>query len=1761
MPTPPMPPDVSGVGPNWYLDDTWTTTIVPNVTSAQNNYDTSLGALNAFIPVYTAKKEALQNFLNNNPIPADIAALEAIEAQLEAYLVYFNSLSTSDTEYPAAKAQVEQYQQDILAAQATLDAHKQTLVNLRADFFAAKTTFYTLLNDLKVKSDALLAAYAAAASHVDTLSDAQLTQFATDLAGVMNKKLTLPETVSNNLDVLFSNANSARLTARAAFLSALSNFQSLQSQVSQASITLQDLQDQYLLKSADVEIDKATLASYEADLAYHEAQLAIDLKEGTPAEIAQTQADIAQDQANIAAATATLAADEAAKASLASQVTAQNTVLQNLLAQRDTAQQTLATALSTYHDAIDLQISYLKQAAFIMENVPAEFMLALAQARQAATQAEIEFLEAAKAADIALRTQHFIDYPDVNPIIQAEIAQVLLNAFLTMQNINAQSVVPPFSNTSQINLPQLPAAGHMSMSQLIQFLTLVAAFFSELLREIRRTDARVNEFRLSLFATSYGSQADATSRNMAWANTLQAQDTRYDNMVVYDNHINSKHTVDQIQDVFDNVDAINAVIDQLNKEIDEQNSRGVEVITDYNTAIQQSIDNLKLQLYQDYGQLSQIADELSHDVNALLPSDPSKAPLLTVVAAVEDVLSDLRAISADISTMPIDSAQLALDQAALASHQAVLTAAIGSLPPINDTIQGELNAITKHITIVMADQDKLYTSLTTAQTNAAQGLSEQIFKLTGVLDNYQQLLAAYIASLSPTHPSLVALNSLNTSLLAIQTDLGAITTILQSPPVDIALLTSAQAQLVADFVTLQSNPTNNARFQLASSFAMLTQLTFDFKAHIEEIVPNNPSYEAVLAALQKVSDDFILISNDLSSPQVNFALLAEHQELLADDLTALEDSITALGGSIDPELQADITAIQDQIALIMANQTSLITFLQTDLQTELTNFSTLLTDHQTQLNIHITSMAPEVSDRQVLFNVISGMTPVQSDLSAISVILGVVPVDASALADAQVTLVTNLTALQALIPPLPFHNPDITADLTNIATTVTELLASNVAQANPSNTSFNFSSLFDALAAVGISNQSITDFINAPTATPALFPNLPAQARTPLLAGPTLLPHYPRIDVDAYIIPESMPTANLDFTVPPEIQGNPTLPPKVDIDKLNAIVHELNQLIVPLLPRLQAAGVDVTAIDPLFVRGYIPIRAPSNFFTYPSLLFIFLLIFVFILGPLIRAQQDLGKDSSGVTNFIDLANLLGNLPNTGASTGVQGTGSGAGLLGATLFNAPGHLGQALQAVLNSSAFQTYVDDILSQIGLVGGLSALSQLPTSINNWSEMGLVQSDASLLLGTYADGRILTAAQQAAVIAAITELVNTVSNVPAIRTSLSAILESVGPLELSDDELAELISQLLFLIQLIGLLIAAILAAAAGGEVNIDRILEQAFASPQDQELTFATRNLEFLGIQDLPTGITPASPTFIPRFLDAIRPQLGAERDAFFTRRVSTIFSERGITLETDVPLGTAVENALNRVGPDVAAEIRRELNRAAFEEADRLRGEILRDESRRPALVARITQEVTTQLAALPPERVTEITTQLETRLPQFVTLKPEEKKIIVLAIAKGLITPEQVEGFVNEFLREAATLTTPTLALIVGLTAIQLPVVTPVAIIPTTTPTGEPILPVIPGTLPGTPGEQPGSPGQISDTITLIAQAFRALSKQTDEEAFTQQVAILFANLIRNQTDFFQKSLSLILNPANTYVKNFSIVTRDDSLPGSHPTISQIPIAG
>ena len=346
--------------------------------------------------------------------------------------------------------------------------------------------------------------------------------------------------------------------------------------------------------------------------------------------------------------------------------------------------------------------------------------------------------------------------------------------------------------------------------------------------------------------------------------------------------------------------------------------------------------------------------------------------------------------------------------------------------------------------------------------------------------------------------------------------------------------------------------------------------------------------------------------------------------------------------------------------------------------------------------------------------------------------------------------------------------------------------------------------------------------------------------------------------------------------------------------------------------------------------------------------------------------------------------------------------------------------------------------------------------------------------------------------------------------------------------------------------MLVASAAVAAGGGSTNIDNIIQKGFEKPSDNTLQSVTTSLSNLGIKGLTPEITPSNPQFISNLIDILNTNITPAQQIGFVAQVTQVFTDRGITLNQALPIGQAVQEVLLKTPADVAGEIRQQLNKIALAEAEQLRSDILHDSSRRPSITTLIKQLNPEGFSQLPKDQTSSVSSLLNNAGPTIPGITPEDRNSLVLSVLKGVITPEQAKNIVQEFLKEGVLQTNPAVGELLT-TALK----------PTTTPETTSEKPL------NTPvsAAKPGTPGELPDLVNVLANAFKALSKQTNDENFLQDIATRFADSVRDQSDFFQKSLSLILDPANTYVKNFSIVTRQTSGHDNMGSVSQIPIAG
>ncbi|MCE5292979.1 MAG: hypothetical protein LLF94_00010 [Chlamydiales bacterium] len=1395
-------------------------------------------------------------------------------------------ITASQNAYNSALVTLNAASADYLAKKDTLNTvmasgTKAQITNAQALFNISSSTLAAALSNMQAAYVNLTTVAQEAKNDIDDKVDQKLNDFAQNLMNVMNQQLTLPATVSNTLDLQFNNANDVRIAARTTFTAALSTFYSTQSSLNVLLNTFQ-----------------------------HDNDILLSL-----------QAQYAKDSAPPAASAATLAADLAAINAQQAVVNADSTNIQTATSTRDARLSSLQSALLAYQTALDAEVGVLNQAGQIASVTVTDFLADIQSIIDNAQLAAQNAIAAAANADTLLRNQLLAQFPSLDPSINQTTAAAQDQYLTRLAGITGSTLNADVNLTSNVNAPLMPAPGKMSMSQLMQFITLVEVLLDQLIREIRRTDSRVNELRLSLFEAAGRGDADKISAQQEFANKLMQADLAYNNKVARNNAEALNNAAIQIQYYKDHPSAVNQAILLLNDEISEQNDRGREVIAALNASLQMAADDNKVQLWADHGQLDDYINKLQTLTSDLASNNPLKVALQAITTSAGNLNGNLKTVTSMLSSRPVDEAAVDALQAQIATDLTALNTAISALSSPTSDITSTLSGLTGYVAIVTNDQDKLQAILESAESQATTMLNTQV---------------------SSEAASILALNN-------------EFTRIITNLP-----LGDESTSYLTDY---------------------------------------NNTLPAVQAALTQ-------ISADLSSPPVNWTTLT-----------------------------ADYNALQQALNYVSNARFNL-------------------------------TMA------------MSGSSPITLSNAAS---------DALAKADALIENVTttNQSLISFLVPSSPFTRP--------IAVLPPPILLAPVPLLDGNKLTFP-STIPTSGAFTGATNNN--------SATPSSF--------TTYFSSPANAPPLP--------------------------------PDPADVKALNSTINYLNKILAPVLGRLHANGnTKIILLDPVYIRDYIPVRDPASFIDFSVLAGMDNLISLIIQNEQSLTDTANNPPTTALFSFKDAATSP-NVTSGGATA--TGVGAGTGLGGANPSSGAGPVSISLTAVLSSTDFQNYVRGIFEKSGLVAGLTAIGSLATTVKAKSEFGVVTPGVTPTITTdttIATG--LTAEQKTALASGVQELLSATENVPQLKNDLLAILKATGESQkLSDEEIQQLLSLLLFLLQLVSLLVASAAVAAGGGSTNIDTIVQKAFEKPADTTLQSVTTSLSNLGVKGLTPEITPSNPQFISNFIDILNENLTPAEQLGFVAKVTKVFTDRGITLNPELPIGQAVQEVLLKTPSDVAGEIRQQLNKIALAEAEQLRSDILHDSSRRPSITTLIKQLNPEGFSQLPKDQTSSVSILLNNTGPTIPGITPEDRNSLVLSVLKGVITPEQAKNIVEEFLKEGVLQTNPAVGSLLT-TALK----------PTTTPEPTTTTPVS--------AVKPGTPGELPDLVNLLTTAFKALSKQTNDEKFLQDTVTRFADSVRDQSDFFQKSLSLILDPANTYVKNFSIVTRQPSGHDNMGSVSQIPIAG
>lgn len=1425
------------------------------------------------------------------------------------------NIATTSTAYDTALTNLQTASGSYLTAKNNLitamnGGTKAAINSALTSFDSARSLLNTRLGAMQAAYTALTQAATSGRTDIDSKLDQNMSDFAAQLASSLGKGLTSEGTTTSTLGSDFNNADDARIAARSAFFTSLSSFFTAQNNLNAGLVALQAQSDLLL----------------------------------------SLQAKLAADSASPAASASTLSADQ-------NNIDAQGIVVNNatatvtsLTATRDTRLTALHTKLDDYQTAIDTEVDLLSQGAQLAQTSAAGLIAELQAAKSGAITNDLAAINAAKAADDTLHNQHLASFPNVDPAL-ATLSAASQAAYLdNLANINSSTLSAPIKFNTQINVPSLPAAGKMSMSQLMQFITLVEVLLDQLIREIRRTDSSVNELRLSLFGTAGKHEGANIADITAWGKKLTAADTAYNNQVALDNTAALANAIGKIDNLSNKTSIINNAISSLNNDINQQNARGIEVVRALNSAIQMAADNYKVQLWADHGQLTDLQNQLQTAATGLATSDPLKAPLQTATTALASVIADLNTISTLLSVRPIDETAIGAAQTQLTTDYASYTAAVALLPTTPASIQSTLTGVSNFVDIVQQDQTALQTTLHNAEVGATSALNAQVMSELSSYTGYSDVIASRISLLDSGDPAIPYLTNYKNAL------------------------------------------------------------------------------DAVVSALNT-------LSTDLTTLPVNFATLDT-------DSTAVA---VAVNNCFGPRLA-------------------------------LTNSVTNLSD----------AVLQTISD----------------------------------VSDTDVNISSTRQNLETYIAPT---------------------------------------------------------FSDSPATTP---PALPGRVKTALMPPPLDIPSLNTISIGSFTPPQSI-TDFIQFSK----YGSPQPIPDSDLAILNDKIDSINQKLAPILPRLHLGGHNssIQLITPVYIRPFIAVR------DFTSTLDSGVLNSFFVLMNQILQTEASKKDSNdnAPTNALfSFADMLGTPNPTAGDASAQGVGAGTGLSGANLASSAGNIGHSLTAILDSTQFQSYVQDIFNKSGVVAGLAALKNvIPNSATTYSQLGIVETKPA---GEPTATTGLTEQQKVALATGVKELLTTVEDAPKLKSDLLALLKSLGTQSLSEEEIKQLLALLIFLLQLLALLVSSVAVAAGSGATNIDNIVKTAFEKPEDKGVITIINDLRNLGVKGLPVELAPSSPQFIPTIFNAINNALTPAQQLGFVAQVATIFTNNNVTINTTKPLGNAIKEALTSTTPDVSGQIRQQLTQLAQSAADQLRSDILRDESRRPSITSQIKALNPEGFKAIPQQQVTTVTTLLDKSGPVIPGLSAEDRNSLVLAFLGGIITPDQAKSLVDQFLKEGAIKTNPDVGKLLSqispaqVTKSPQAATTPITTTsekPLTTPLTAPtedeltLTPIVTTrsrsqaqpltqTPPVTPlTTLPGTPGQLPDTVTLVTNVLKSLSKQTSDSNFLQEVVLRFADTIRDQSDFYQKSLTLILDPANTYVKNFSIMSRQTSGHDGMESVTQIPISG
>lgn len=480
-----------GVGTNWY-DTTSYQSYLAKEQTAQTNYN------------------AQQTNLTN-----DQSAYNSAKSALETQIAVVNGMSSSDSGYSAAQAQL------------TTDLNT---------FIAAETTYNSLLNTYtNTLSENLVTAKENLRNYIDTYGDSIISNFISEISSTIDNQLTFQDTITTNtISTNLNSANNARIAARQAFLTALTNYYNNQLSLSEAQNTLSQDSDNTLIAQANLALNPNN-SSYQT--AYNNA---VTTQSNQQTTVNNLQSDATTLQSDLNSALTTLQTDM--------------NNLSNVLQTAYTTASTTATNYSTaYQNAITTINSQMSSA-----------------------------LTAKKTADTtALQT-----YLTNNPTNQSSLNSTIVGIQSTTAaaQSSTQSSGEFQISTVSVDFPQLPLAGQvLSLLDVMRFLGSAQVLTSGMRRQIQQANNLLNEFFMLLWQYEAQGLSEQSGVIASYYNTLNANDVSYDTKIVTKNAATYSTLSTEQTNFNSQITAINNEISQINQDITNQNTLGQSVTQDLNS--------------------------------------------------------------------------------------------------------------------------------------------------------------------------------------------------------------------------------------------------------------------------------------------------------------------------------------------------------------------------------------------------------------------------------------------------------------------------------------------------------------------------------------------------------------------------------------------------------------------------------------------------------------------------------------------------------------------------------------------------------------------------------------------------------------------------------------------------------------------------------------------------------------------------------------------------------------------------------------------------------------------------------------------------------------------------------------------------------------------------------------------------------------------------------------------------------------------------